>query len=300
MKRTNVPIPQSATESVLGAVATSLDSFTPEIRKAATYVLENPADIGVSSVREISLKAQVKPNTVMRLARSMGFTGFEDFRRPFREQIREGRENFQDKARWLQSLASGGKLDGLYRDMAGASMDNISGLYSGSDADKLRLAADEIVGARTTFVLGVGLINALARNFAYLANMAVDNVEAIPREGSLPADGLARAGKQDVLLAMTLKPYRREVVEAVEIAVEQGVRVISVSDSPASPIFTEAIHRFVVPTQTPQFFTSSVALTAFLETLMAFVIADADDSVIASIERFHQRRHEMGIYCSEG
>ena len=68
MKSTNVPIPQSATESVLGAVATSLDSFTPEIRKAATYVLENPADIGVSSVREISLKAQVKPNTVMRLA----------------------------------------------------------------------------------------------------------------------------------------------------------------------------------------------------------------------------------------
>ena len=300
MKSTNVPIPQSATESVLGAVATSLDSFTPEIRKAATYVLENPADIGVSSVREISLKAQVKPNTVMRLARSMGFTGFEDFRRPFREQIRQGRENFQDKARWLQSLASGGKLDGLYRDMAGASMDNISGLYSGSDADKLRLAADEIVGARTTFVLGVGLINALARNFAYLANMAVDNVEAIPREGSWPAGGLARAGRQDLRLAMTLKPYRREVVEAVEIAVEQGVRVISVSDSPASPIFAEAIHRFVVPTQTPQFFTSSVALTAFLETLMAFVIADADDSVIASIERFHQRRHEMGIYCSEG
>lgn len=292
-------MPQAETETVLGVLAMSLDSFTPEVHKAATYVLENPADIGVSSIREIALKAQVKPNTVMRLARSVGFTGFEDFRRPFREQIREGRENFQDKARWLQSLASGGKLDGLYRDMAGASMDNLSGLYSGSDADKLRLAADEIVGARTTFVLGVGLINALARNFAYLANMAVDNVEAIPREGSLPADGLARAGEQDVLLAMTLKPYRREVVEAVEMAVEQGVRVISVSDSPASPIFAEATHRFVVPTQTPQFFISTVALTAFLETLMAFVIADADDSVITSIERFHQRRHEMGIYCSE-
>ena len=299
MKSTNVPMPQAETETVLGALAMSLENFTPEVQKAATYVLENPADIGVSSIREIAPKAQVKPNTVMRLARSVGFTGFEDFRRPFREQIREGRENFQDKARWLQSLASGGKLDGLYRDMAGASMDNLSGLYSGSDADKLRLAADEIVGARTTFVLGVGLINALARNFAYLANMAVDNVEAIPREGSLPADGLARAGEQDVLLAMTLKPYRREVVEAVEMAVEQGVRVISVSDSPASPIFAEATHRFVVPTQTPQFFISTVALTAFLETLMAFVIADADDSVIASIERFHQRRHEMGIYCSE-
>ena len=73
-------MPQAETETVLGALAMSLDSFTPEVHKAATYVLENPADIGVSSIREIALKAQVKPNTVMRLARSVGFAGFEDFR----------------------------------------------------------------------------------------------------------------------------------------------------------------------------------------------------------------------------
>ena len=88
-------------------------------------------------------------------------------------------------------------------------------------------------------------------------------------------------------------------VARLAAAVEQGVSVVGISDTLASPILAQAAHKFIVPMDTPQFFTSTVALSAFLETLMAFVIADADDQVIANIERFHQRRHELGIYWSE-
>ena len=288
-----------APAELLQELADQLPALTPELRKAAAYVLENPNEVGVSSIREIAEAAKVKPNTFVRMARQVGFDGYEEFREPFREEIRAGRDNFPDRARWLQTLAKGGKLAGLYANIAASSIANIEALYSGSDARALKAAADEIIRARATYVLGVGIANAFAHNFAYLASMAVDNVTSIPRDGSLPVDGLARAGRRDVLLAMTFKPYRREVVQAVNAATVQGVKIIAISDSPASPILQEAKHRFVVPTDTPQFFTSTVALAAFLETLMAFVVADARAGAIANIERFHQRRHELGIYCSE-
>ena len=95
---------------------------------------------------------------------------------------------------------------------------------------------------------------------------------------------------------MTFKPYRTEVVDAVDIARSQGVTVIGISDSPASPIIAGSEHSFVVQSETPQFFPSTVATVGLLETLMAFVIADAKPKVIASIERFHERRHVLGIY----
>lgn len=295
-------VPTSATPAaprILQRLVGELDRLTPELRKAAAWVLENPNEIGVSSIREIAGAAKVKPNTLVRLARTVGFDGYEEFRRPFRDAIRQGRESFPDRARWLQSLSRGGKLAGLYAEMAAANIANIENLYSRADAGALKAAADAIVAARATYVLGVGIANATARNFAYLAGMAVDTVSAIPRDGSLPVDGLVRADGRDVLVAMTFRPYRREVVEAVETALAQGVTVIGISDSPASPILGRAKHRFVVPMDTPQFFTSTVALCAFLETLMAFVIADAEPEVVANIERFHQRRHELGIYWSE-
>ncbi len=288
-----------APAAVLQRLAAQLAGLTPELRKAAAYVLDNPNDVGVSSIREIAEAANVKPNTLVRMARTVGYDGYEEFRKPFRDELRTGRDNFPDRARWLQSLSKGGRLGGLYGDMAAASIENIEALFSGTTADALKDAADLIVKARTTYVLGVGIANAQARIFAYLAGMAIGNVASIPRDGSLPVDALVRAGKGDVLVAMTFKPYRREVVETVSMAAEQGVSVVAISDSLASPIMSHALHRFVVPMETPQFFTSTVALTALLETLMAFVIADAAPDVIANIERFHQRRHALGIYWDE-
>ena len=60
----------------------------------------------------------------------------------------------------------------------------------------IRAAARDILSARATFILGMGIANPLARNFAYLASMAVDTVSAIPQDGALPVDALARAKPQ--------------------------------------------------------------------------------------------------------
>ena len=109
-----------------------------------------------------------------------------------------------------------------------------------------------------------------------------------------------RAGSGDVLIAMTFKPWRAEVVEAVRIARDQDLTIIGISDSLASPLLTVSDHGFIVQSDTPQFFPSTVATMAFLETLMAFVVADADPEIVANIERFHDRRHRLGIYCGEG
>ena len=300
MNETNVSLPIDAPpDVVLGALAEQLDELTPELRKAAAYVLENPNDVGVSSIREIADAAEVKPGSFMRMARAIGFDGYDDFREPFREEIRRGATPFPDRARWLQSLAEGGKLGGLYADMAESAIDNIEQTFAATDAERLKAAADTIIASNHVYVLGVGINHALARNFSYLAGMAMDRIEAIPRPGSVAVDDLSRAGESDALIAMTFKPYRTEVVDAVDVARSQGVTIIGISDSPASPIVTGSDHGFVVQSETPQFFPSTVATVALLETLMAFVIADARPEVIASIERFHERRHDLGIYVNE-
>ena len=114
--------------------------------------------------------------------------------------------------------------------------------------------------------------------------------------GSTVADELAWADQQDVLIAITCKPYRREVLEAMELAKEQGLTVVGISDSPASPVITASDFGFVVAADTPQFFPSSVSTIALLETLLSFVIASATPEIVDRVDRFHKRRHELGIY----
>lgn len=285
--------------SILERLASDLSDLTPEARKVATYVLENPLDVGVSTVREIAEAAQVKPNTVVRMARQFGFEGYEDFRAPFREAIRNGAADFPDRARWLQDIRKSDDLGGLYADMVQDMLRNLEETFAGISADQLKAAATAIWNSRNVFVLGVGVHNSNARNFTYLASTGMVQIQAIPKPGSTPVDDLAWADERDVLIAITCKPYRTEVVEAVKIARAQNVTLVCLSDSPASPILREADHGFVVSVDTPQFFPSSTSIIAVLETLLSFVIAESTEEIVDRVETFHKRRHQLGMYYEE-
>ncbi|MES0826137.1 MurR/RpiR family transcriptional regulator [Ruegeria sp. SCP11] len=284
---------------VLDRLTEEWDALTPEAQKAARYVLENPTDVGVSTVREIAEAAKVKPNTFVRMARQVGFDGYEDFRAPFRDAIRQGSVSFPDRARWLQDIGKSGELGGLYADMIGAAIRNIEETFAGIDAVSLKSAAEDIWNCRQIFTLGVGVNNSNARNFTYLASTGMKQFHAIPRPGSTPVDDLAWADEQDVLIAITCHPYRTEVIDAIKLARQQGLTVIGISDSPASPVILNAQHGFVVAADTPQFFPSSVSTIALLETLLSFVIAVSSDEIVERVERFHQRRHQLGLYAEE-
>jgi len=293
MNDTNMP------STVLKRLAGELDALSPQARKAATYVLENPTDVGVSTVREIAEAAQVTPNTVVRMARQVGFDGYDDFRAPFRAAIRAGTVSFPDRARWLQDIAGAGDLGGLYADMVKSALQNIEDTFANISEPQLRDAAHAIWNARRVFTLGVGVNNSNARTFTYLASTGMVDFHTIPRPGSSPIDDLAWADGRDVLIAITCKPYRTEVVEAVHLARQQGLTIVALSDSPASPIIRAADHGFVVAADTPQFFPSSVSTIALLETLLSFVIAVASPEIVQRVETFHARRHALGIYAED-
>ncbi|MBC6443789.1 MAG: MurR/RpiR family transcriptional regulator [Rhodobacteraceae bacterium] len=292
----DMSIPSGA---ILAKLSTKMDELTPEQRKAAAWVLENPNAVGISSVRDVAEAADVKPNTVVRLARQAGFEGFEDFRIPFREAIRSGPCSFPDRARWLQSLSKDGQLGALYHDMLDAAFRNIEDTFAGISEADLRNVAKDIWTSRKVYILGVGVNHSNASNFGYLAATGMSDFHAIPRPGSTAVDDLARTDHRDILIAITCKPYRAEVVKAMAVAREQGLKIVGISDSAASPVIVGADHGFVVSADTPQFFPSSVSTIALLETLMSFVIAVASDEIVDRVETFHKRRHQLGIYVED-
>lgn len=281
--------------SILARLAAAADDLSPQVKTAARYLLDNPGEIAVTSMRGMADNAGVKPNTLVRLARAVGFESYDALREPFRHQAAEGTWSFPDRARFLRTISRGGSHGALLADMAKASLANVETLFAEIDADEVRAAADLIDGARRANVLGVGTARPLAENFAYVASMAVDNVAAIPTIG-LAIDDVGRMDDRDVLVAMTFRPYRAEIVDAVALAAARSVPVIAITDSHGSPLVPRAVHAFIVPNDSPLPFSSNVAATALLETLLAFVVAESPDDVAAAIEAFHATRRSAAIY----
>ena len=286
-------------KTLISLLGTRMDQLSPQLRIAARYVMDNPQDVSISSVRSLSDNAKVKPNSFVRLARELGFDGYDEFREIFRTQVRKKSGDFPDRVRWLQSIQKKGALSSLYAAMASDALGNLEQTFAGIDETELAAAAQAIWRARKVYILGVGVNHTNASNFAYLAATGMNDFVAIPRPASTAIDDLSRANEQDLLIAITQAPYRQEVLRATHFAHRQGMKIIALSDSQSAPVMAQADYGFITHIDTSQFFPSSVSIIALLETLLSFVIAGASDEIVDRVEAFHQRRHEFGYYFDD-
>ncbi len=291
--------PQTA-EAVVAALTEAFSGLPPALQAAARHIIDHPREVGVESMRSLAVRTSVHPNAFVRLARQLGFEGYDEMRERFRDfVVADGLGGFRDRARWLQEMAAKGGSAAILGEMAAAVADNVERGFQNQDLKALERACDRILKARTVYVLGLGSAYNLAHQFWYVARMAFGHIVPIPRHGSQPIDDLAQVDRKDLLVALTFQPYRSETLGGVRLAKRRGARVIGITDSAASPLAREADQVLICPTHTPQFFQSQAAVTALLETLIALLVARAGEEAQARIEAFHAERLAAGNYEEE-
>ncbi len=283
-------------EAILERLLAEFDQLPSQLQIAARFIIDHPREVGVQTMRNLASQAGVHPNSLVRLARHLGFDGYDSMRERFRDFVRAGAGSFHERAKWLQSMARQGGISAVSGEMAQAMLSNIEHLYRDDQTEAMEQAVRWMSNARRTYVVGVGSSYALAYNFWYIARMMHPHFILIPRHGSLPMDDILHISEHDALFAMTFQPYRTDVVEVMRFARGQGAQTIGLSDSRASPIWREAGIGLYAPTHTPQFFHSNSATTALLETLCALMAAAGDAHVLAEIKAFNERRWQSGVY----
>ena len=283
-------------EEVLERLLAEFDSLPAQLQVCARYLIDHSHEVGLQSMRTLANNAEVQPNSFVRLARHLGFDGYESMRERFRDFVRGGAGSSPDRLRWLQEMDKKGGSTAIFGSMAEACLDNTERMFAQQSIEQLDQAVDWMINANRVYVLGLGLAYPLAYNFWYVARMGFDHFVLSPRHGSLPSDDIIRMDKNDCLLAMTFQPYRSDTLDAVRLAKKAGAKVIGVSDSSASILCREADLALVSPTNTPQFFHSNSAVTALLESLCALLVVRGGTSASASVEAFHSARWQADIY----
>lgn len=287
---TKRPTDRRAREEVLRRLVQLRPKLSPQLRKAAGYLIDHPNEVALVPIRELAAAARVTPSTLMRVANALDLASFSDLRRPFRDDLRHA--GLRERARRLE----GGTAARLHARMAQAMSGNLEALFRESSASKIEEAADLIVAARRVVVSAVGSCFGLAQGFHYVARMALPKLALAPQQGGLPVDDLTDLRAGDVVLVLTFRPYRQETIDAARLTKQRGAKLIAVTDSGAAPLAGDADVLFAVPLETPQFFPSMVAAQALLETLLAFIVARAGRPAVRNIEAFDRLRHDFSIW----
>lgn len=244
--------------------------LTPELKKAARYMVEHPEEVGLNSMRRVARAADVKPATITRLTKTLGFETYADLREPFRQRLRRNAPDYAMRLQGVKQRAESGAA--IFDDLRAQEVANIEQSLSEENRAVIEAAAETLHNSRRLYVLGLRGAHAPAFLFHYSYRFFQDNSVLLNTSAGIFADPLRAITAADSLLAISFTPYTQSTIDAVEYAAKASAKIIAVTDSIVSPVASHAIHTIVTRTQSPSFyhsFTGALSITQALITLLA-------------------------------
>ena len=256
------------------------------LRHAADYLASNPIDTASRTLRSVSRDSGVSPAAFSRLARALDYADFEELREEMRGAIERKVNNFAARAERLHDEHKEGKAFFLDAHLA-ACQSNLQSFAESVDRRTLEATADRFAAARKVILMGALGSTGVVEYLSYMASFCADNWSMASRMGSSLGGGLTGLDEKDVLLIVTKPPFSCRAIKAAEIAQEQGVYVVLITNTHSCPALKHASVSFIVPTESPHFYSSYVTTMFLVETLIGVLVSRAGPSArtrIAKVE----------------
>lgn len=270
-----------------GEIAGRIGGFSPQIQRVAQFCLQHGDEVAFLTVRELADHAGASPASVMRLARELGFSGFLDFRDAFRKRVRGGVSGLRSTRPAQEDIAE--RADELL-------VEKLDALFTREFAARARRVASLLVGADRVHVAGFRSAHAFAHYFSYLGQMAFSHFELVGQNETALFDALARSRGRAVAVIFSFAPYAIEAVRFADLVADEGLQVVAITDTMASPLARRATEVIEVPGGKLRHFSTLTPCMAACEVLLEYCIEVAGDSAAAEITGFERKVRQMQGY----
>lgn len=284
------------TSPLADQIVQAFDTMSEQLQAAAQYVLNQPHEVALLSMREQARQAGVQPATMTRLAKHLGFAGYEDIRQRHADAMRGDVTGFAGR---VGAQAKNQKLKGdqvLAADMLGGIAAQVSQLSQPQSLEMLVEAARLLGTARRIYCLGLRSSHSPAWHLHYILSLAGKHSIMLDAIGGIGADALGSASAEDVMVAVSVLPYTRQTIEIADYAGEASVPLIAITDSLVAPLAQLAACTLVVPTESPSFLHTMSPAFVVAEVLGALVAGQAGDAAGAALAAVDRQSAALNIH----
>ena len=261
---------------IISTIRENLQGFTKSQKMVAAVILEDPMAMAFSSIEQSSRRARVSTATIVRFANSLGLNGYSELQ----ERLCEYCQSQLNPISRLEKSRTGAEskesiLDQIYD----TQLNNLRLTYTPELEEKLLATAEYLKKAPHIYTCGSRGSSAITYYLGHHLNRVFRNVDILPDDSRM-ADSLLRIGEGDVFLLCNMPRYSRQVYRAAQIARERGAKIISITDSVASP-YDEVSHILLPASCRSSDFHNSL-LSAMLIAEMIITLLISDDMSVTS------------------
>lgn len=236
--------PPASVEEFRERLAGVIDSLPRRLRQCADHIAANTDRIAVSTVAELAAGADVPPSALMRFCQILGFSGFSEMQRLFREAYAPGWPDYSTRLRNLKD-GGAGSPQALLGEFVEAGRLSLEALAKAVDEAALARAVAVLAAAETVHLVGLRRAFPVASYLAYVFDKM--EVPAMLHDGVGRLDHRFALRPGDAVLAITFAPYSEETVALAADARARGLPVVAVTDRLTSPLARLADALLTVP-----------------------------------------------------
>lgn len=211
--------------SVLGAIRDSFEQMFAAERKVAQYILDEPEKAVLMNVSELANASDVSDATVVRMCKHVGYSGYYQMKIHLSHEL--GRNILQEKQRSRQPAT--------VKEMLEIQAAGLLDLAKSLDLKTLLAIAEMIQQSTVVHVVAVGHTTPVAMDLGFrISRMGKSTMYSQIPEHFLA--GLNNAREGELLIAISRSGSSRQVLQAAELAQENGLKIVVITARENSPL----------------------------------------------------------------
>jgi DNA-binding MurR/RpiR family transcriptional regulator len=285
---------QPSKSSPLNELCSALPSLPMRLQEVGRFVAANDYDATTRSMRELASVAGADPASFTRLAKALGYSGWDELRAALTEARRPPQSSpFSGRAR--------GRRHGPNADVSLVSdkLDAEAAGLSRISPDLVAKAARTLHAARRIWIAGFRSCRSVAELLNYELRLFRPDVQLVGGSGPEDLDfGAFRPG--DAVVVIGFAPYSTASVLSARAAREIGASLVAVADSVTAPMAEGADHLLLhEAASSPGFFPSLTGAIAIAQSLAAVTFSLGGVSAKKRLEDTEARLAALSQYVTE-
>lgn len=270
-----------------------MPTFSKGQKQIARFIIDHYDKAAYMTASKMGAEVGISESTVVRFVMELGYEGYAEFQKSLQEIIRTKLTAFQRVEVTNSRMGDGDILKNVLM----SDIDKIRRTLEYIDPVSFNNAVDRIVTARDIYIIGVRSSSSLAGFLNYNFRMMFDNVKFVQTtSGSEMFEQIMNIGKDDVMIAISFPRYSKRIIHAVEYARGTGADVISLTDSPESPIALHASYLLVAQSDMVSFVDSLVAPLSVINALIVAVSRKRQDEFAERLRKLEVIWDKYDVY----
>lgn len=279
--------------NVIELIKNKYDKFSKSNKKIADYILNNSEKVAYMTAAKLGRTVGISDSTVVRFAVELGFLGYPEFLKTLREYV----SNKLTSVQRMEITSSNLEKADILEKVINSDIDKLKKTLLETDRDMFNLAIEEIIKARTIYILGVRSSASLAGFLSFNFNLMFDNVKHIHTNSvSEMFEQILNIGEDDIVIGISFPRYSRRTIKALEYAKKCGAKVIAITDSYRSPLTLNADYPLISRSDMASFADSLVAPLSLINAIIVSVAMRKPKEISETLEKLENIWDEYEVY----